>query len=152
MTRPYTRNPMCPQMPVSFCRDSDSAAWGTPSAETQRRGTPSVEISTSRNQEGHQRNSREPCTSLRNYGDMRIAQAAASGIGGVGCVTTTSYQSRLPDSDFRRHNCASTPLPGGHQNPSGPYDARKGDYPCWRQSDPLRRHASRRRIPLYPDG
>jgi hypothetical protein len=55
-----------------------------------------VEISTSRNQEGHQRDSREPCASLRNCGDIRIAQAAASGIGGVGCVTTTSYQSRLP--------------------------------------------------------
>jgi hypothetical protein len=85
-----------------------------------------VEISTSRNQEGHQRDSREPCASLRNCGDIRIAQAAASGIGGVGCVTTTSYQSRLPDSVCRRHNCASTPLPGGHQNPSEPYDARQG--------------------------
>jgi hypothetical protein len=85
-----------------------------------------VEISTSRKQEGHQRDSREPCASLRNCGDIRIAQAAASGIGGVGCVTTTSCQSRLPDSVCRRHNCVSTPLPGGHQNPSGPYDARQG--------------------------
>jgi len=64
-----------------------------------------VETSTSRNQEGHQRDSREPCASLWNCGDIGIAPAAASGIGGVGCVTTTSYQSRLPDRVCRRHNC-----------------------------------------------